>query len=152
MKGISKHHQNVVMKHLVKSSRIKNDVVVELLVDPVPKISSKKWFNDTLRYLENAGYLRIDWEERDVACAAVMSKKGLTYFETEHAIKSERWWTRGLAIAALIISLAALLLEFHDRGWLTPARIFQGQPAPTILVSPAPTMSPLPSLSDEVFS
>lgn len=34
------------------------------------------------------------------------------------AEKADRWWTRGLAIVAILISLIALILEFDSRGYL----------------------------------
>ena len=48
----------------------------------------------------------------------VISDNGRRYLEYLKDQRNDRWWTRGLAIAAIVISLIALLLEMDDRGFL----------------------------------
>ena len=47
-----------------------------------------------------------------------ITQEGRCYFENRAKENSDRRWTRGLAIVAILISLLALLLEFDDRGFL----------------------------------
>lgn len=55
---------------------------------------------------------------------------GSRYLHLRREQRGERRWTRGLAIAAILISLASLALEMQGRGWLpfvTPAKQSEAQ-------------------------
>lgn len=47
-----------------------------------------------------------------------ISRKGIALLDDTKGTRRDKRWTRGLAIAAIIISLIALMLEFEDRGLL----------------------------------
>ena len=48
----------------------------------------------------------------------VVTIDGRRYLEYLNDQRNDRRWTRGLAIAAILISLFALILEMDDRGFL----------------------------------
>lgn len=50
--------------------------------------------------------------------AYVITDLGKIALSDDAVLKNERRWTRGLAIAAIIISLLTLMLELDDRGML----------------------------------
>ena len=47
-----------------------------------------------------------------------INNSGVRYLDYLRHQRADKRWTRGLAIAAIIISLAALALELDDRGYL----------------------------------
>lgn len=47
-----------------------------------------------------------------------ITDKGRRYLQRRKEQAFDRWWTRGLSIFAIIISILALILEFQGRGWL----------------------------------
>lgn len=57
--------------------------------------------------------------ENDPAAITDRGKRYLEYYRSNRRERwSDKWWTRGLAIAAILLSLTALALEFQDRGLL----------------------------------
>ena len=53
---------------------------------------------------------------RMIQCDYVISDDGLRYLQHVKDVSADRRWTRCLSVAAILISLAALLLEFQSRG------------------------------------
>ena len=65
----------------------------------------------------------------------VISPEGRRFLVMDHARRMDAIWTRTLATLAILISLAALALEFQDRGWF---------PFPPPTSATAATESPQP--------
>ena len=62
-------------------------------------------FDSVLRFLASKGYLSLTVYDYDEIWEVVLTDSGYAFFENDHAILVERRWTRGLAIAALLISI-----------------------------------------------
>ena len=72
-------------------------------------------------------------------CAYGITTAGIEYLEHTRRIRSDNRWTRGLAIAAILISLAALALEFNSRGyldWFKPGKTPSAQSLSAKSISP----------------
>ena len=74
-------------------------------------------FNAVLDYLCGADLIHL-FEASDMSPIITLTDKGKTYLEANRDMIYDRRWTRGLAIAAIVISLFALILELDDRGYL----------------------------------
>ena len=67
-------------------------------------------FDAVLDYLEGAGLVSV-FEAADMPPVITLTDDGKTYLERQRDLKSDRRWTRGLAIVAIIISTAALCVS-----------------------------------------
>lgn len=116
MKPISKRVERLYMSTLVGYARA-NGEPIDIRLDDFDTLRRRADFDAVLSYLEAKGLINVD-EYDGVPWYVTLSGPGTTYFETDRDIIRERRWTRGLAIAAIIISLCALMLELDDRGML----------------------------------
>lgn len=116
MKPISNHVIHEYMSVLVGIYR----GGVERIHADSPEMASlarRDDFNTVLDHLCSADYIHL-FQASEMAPVITLTDKGKTYLETYRDFISERRWTRGLAIAAIVISLFALILELDDRGYL----------------------------------
>lgn len=116
MKPISKRVERLYMSALVNYVRT-NGEPIDIRLDAFDALRRRPDFDAVLSYLEAKGLISVD-EYDGVPWYVTLSGPGTTYFETDRDVIRERRWTRGLAIAAIIISLCALMLELDDRGML----------------------------------
>lgn len=114
MKPISKRVERLYMSALVTYART-NGEPIDIRLDAFDALRRRPDFDAVLSYLEAKGLISMDEYDTDV-WYVTLSGPGTTYFETDRDVIRERRWTRGLAIAAIIISLCALMLELDDRG------------------------------------
>lgn len=84
-----------------------------------------------LRHLAEEGFVCLIEPDGFIGGITV---KGRHEMEVYRDGVSDRWWTRGLAIIAILISVCALALEAQSRGWI-------GLPT---LVETAPSQAPQP--------
>ena len=145
MHRISKRLESKFMTSFIQHCRNHSKKYFSIEHPDFTKLRKRADFIQVLMYLESLGYIAIKWESESIYMV-VLTNDGLSYIEKAWSERVEVWWTRGLAIAALVISLVALALEFHDRGWIRSARIFQEQSETEISVSPLPTVLPQTNL------
>ena len=115
------------MAALIAQYRALGANYIELDVPALETIRLRADFASVIDHLAARGLVEVQPGE-DGPYAVVLTDAGMKYFEDDRTARSERRWTRGLAIAAIIISLAALLLEFESRGyfdWLKTIRSAQ---------------------------
>ena len=116
MKPISKRVERLYMSALVRYART-NGEPIDIRLEAFDALRRRPDFDTVLSYLEAKGLISVD-EYDGAPWYVTLSGPGTTYFETDRDVIRERRWTRGLAIAAIIISLCALMLELDDRGML----------------------------------
>lgn len=116
MKLISKRVERLYMSALVSYARA-NGEPIDIRLDDFAALRRRADFDAVLSYLEAKGLISVD-EYDGEPWYVTLAGPGTTYFETDRDVIRERRWTRGLAIAAIIISLCALMLELDDRGML----------------------------------
>ena len=93
-------HEARILKHFSKSP----------FMQPIPE-----WVKERPALaLKTLGYLSVSIDFSQ-ACT---TGKGYAALDEYRDLRSDRRWTRGLAVVALVISLFALLLELDDRGYL----------------------------------
>lgn len=73
------------------------------------RLRARKDYLRVMSYLAACGYIRLSYADDDILNIHLCDS-ALTYFETDRDARRERRWTRGLAIAALIISIASLCI------------------------------------------
>lgn len=115
---------------------------VSLQSDATKSLRERKDFHTVLRTLEALGHIRVAWTDNNIPLRVYLTDSGRAYLENSREIKAEQRWTRGLAIAALIISLAALALEIDGRGyldWAKPGKTHAAQSAQDLPISPTRT-------------
>lgn len=116
MKLISKRVERLYMSALVSYARV-NGEPIDVRSEALADLRRRPDFDAVLSYLEAKGLISVD-EYDGEPWYVTLAGPGMTYFETDRDVIRERRWTRGLAIAAIIISLCALMLELDDRGML----------------------------------
>lgn len=84
---------------------------VSLQSDATKSLRERKDFHTVLRTLEALGHIRVAWTDNNIPLRVYLTDSGHAYLENSCEIKAEQRWTRGLAIAALIISLASLSIS-----------------------------------------
>lgn len=93
-------HEARILKHFSKSP----------FMQPIPK-----WVKERPALaLKALGYLSVSIDFSQ----AFTTDEGYAALDEYRDLRSDRRWTRGLAVVALVISLFALLLELDDRGYL----------------------------------
>ena len=97
------------MKVFVQHTR---DGVVHISADHerLAALRRQKSFDFTLHYLENAGLISL-FEPADIPPIITLTDDGITYLERRRDLIHDRRWTRGLAIAALLISIGSLIVS-----------------------------------------
>lgn len=106
MKLISKRVERLYMSALVSYARSYGepiDVRGEALAD----LRRRADFDAVLTYLEAKSLISV-YEYDGEPWYVTLTGAGTTYFETDRDVIRERRWTRGLAIAALILSVISI--------------------------------------------
>ena len=117
MKTISRRTERLFMSRFVRYTRENDVATLDIRDDAFADLRRRPDFGAVLAYLEAKGFVNSQEYDEEV-WYVTLTDPGMTYFETCRDVIRERRWTRGLAIAAIIISLLALILEFDDRGML----------------------------------
>lgn len=107
---VSKQTIRLFMSILIAEAQKNDSAVVSLQSKAIADLRKRKDFNSVLRVLQGMGYCKILWADCNVPINLHFTDKGLTFFETDKDIQSERRWTRGLAIASIAISALSLLV------------------------------------------
>ena len=87
--------------------------------DHLNRLREREDFNAVLVLLESRGLISVKRTDGGDPFLLTLTGGGYSYFENSKDAIIERRWTRGLSIAAIIISLLALFLQFFD------SRLFQ---------------------------
>lgn len=74
------------------------------------KLAARKDFDIVIEHLENIGLVSL-FHASDLAPVITVTHSGMSYLERRRDQASERRWTRGLAIAALVISIGSLAVS-----------------------------------------
>lgn len=98
------------MKEILVAVRGNDLGQADVLGGDLADLRGRPDFEAVLDYLQARGYLNIQHSDDEIGFIR-LTDKGLTYFEDSRDATSERRWTRGLAIAAIIISIAALCVS-----------------------------------------
>lgn len=114
MKRISNRTQRHFMAAIVSRSRELNKRALRLQTEHFDALRKRDDFNSVLSLLEGKGYIQVKRADNGTAFTLHLTDLGYCFFENSDAALSDRRWTRGLAIAAIIISLLALALQFFD--------------------------------------
>ena len=88
------------------------------LLEKLKALGLKDRKDQALHVLVGYDLIELEPLPMSVTSRIVLTANGKAYFEKRRDHFAERRWTRGLAIAAIIISLFALILELDDRGFL----------------------------------
>ena len=107
---VSKQTIRLFMSALIAEAQKSDSTIVSLQSKAIADLRNRKDFNSVLHVLQGLGYCEILWVDCNIPINLHFADKGLTYFETDRDIQSERRWTRGLAIASIAISALSLLL------------------------------------------
>lgn len=105
------------MKEIHAAIRANDAGLVDVMGGDLADLRRRPDFDAVLDYLQARGYLNIQRPDGEIGFVR-LTNNGMTYFEDNRDATNERRWNRGLAIAAIIISLLALALEMDDRGFL----------------------------------
>lgn len=108
MKPISKRVERLYMSALVNYART-NGEPIDIRLDAFDALRRRPDFDAVLSYLEAKGLISVD-EYDGAPWYVTLSGPGTTYFETDRDVIRERRWTRGLAIAALILSVISIVI------------------------------------------
>ena len=114
MKLISKRVERLYMSALVSYARA-NGEPIDVRGEALADLRQRPDFSIVLDFLHAKGFIETETFDDEV-WYVTLTGAGAAYFETDRDVIRERRWTRGLAIAAIIISLCALMLELDDRG------------------------------------
>lgn len=117
MHRISRHIQRKFMSAILASARTHDDCCARMDDSNLVSLALRKDFDSVISVLEAFGLIAPYRGVNDQIVYIAITSEGRYYFEKQSAESSERRWTRGLAIVAILISLAALFLEFEDRGY-----------------------------------
>lgn len=109
MKAVSKHIEHMFMKKLVTYSRDNGYRPIDVHEDALSDLKCRPDFDNVITFLHVKGYLETDVYDGEI-WFITLSEKGVSYFEDERDFISERRWTRGLAIAALILSVISIVI------------------------------------------
>ena len=111
-------------------------------------IRSRKDYSQVFDYLASKDFMVVNYADTNTPQAIHLNPAGITFLEDQAAAFSERWWTRGLSIAALIIALISLFLELEDRGIVEHFKrlLFEDQSAVSML--PKPSEEPVSTIND----
>lgn len=142
VKPIPRHTLFRFMSVFLAEAQRRDSSSVSLQSDATKFLRERKDFHTVLRTLEALGHIRVTWTDTNVPLRIHLTDSGRAYLETSREVKSEQRWTRGLAIAALIISLAALALEIDGRGyfdWAKPGKIHTAQSVQDLPILPVHT-------------
>ena len=116
MKLKSKREERLYMSTLVNYART-NGEPIDVRGEALADLRQRPDFSIVLDFLHAKGFIETETFDGEV-WYVTLTGAGAAYFETDRDVIRERRWTRGLAIAAIIISLCALMLELDDRGML----------------------------------
>ena len=108
MKPISKRVERLYMSALVRYART-NGEPIDIRLDAFDALRRRPDFDAVLSYLEAKGLINVD-EYDGAPWYVTLSGPGTTYFETDRDVIRERRWTRGLAIAAIILSVISIVI------------------------------------------
>ncbi len=103
------------METIIAQSDRMNTRIVSLEAPAFTALRADPDFCRIIRRLEGLGYIEALWVDTCNPVSAALTRTGSAYLELDFKSRIEQYWTRGLSIAAIVISLAALLLEFQSR-------------------------------------
>lgn len=84
--------------------------LVDLAGGRYEQLRRRRDYDAVLSYLRAAGLVDLLIAD-DHPVGLRLTDKGMTWFEDTYAANSERRWTRGLAIASIVISVLALAVS-----------------------------------------
>lgn len=118
MKLISKRVERLYMSALVSYARA-NGEPIDVRGEALADLRQRLDFSIVLDFLHAKGFIETETFDGEV-WYVTLTGTGAAYFETDRDVIRERRWTRGLAIAALILSvisigIAGLLLYLQWR-------------------------------------
>lgn len=65
-------------------------------------------FRRVIRVLIGLGYIVPNSREPNAMIRVALTDSGIAYFENARTLRAEQRWTRGLAIASIVVSIASL--------------------------------------------
>lgn len=110
MKPISQAVERRYMEAISAAARSTDSGLVDVRGDALADLRRRPDFSAVLDYLNARGWVKLHNFD-DGPWFVSLTEAGRTYFEDHRDAASERRWTRGLAIAAIVISIAALFVS-----------------------------------------
>ena len=98
------------MDRIITATRKNDSGLIDIRGNEFVDLRSRPDFEGVLDYLQAKGYLNEHHFDDEIWYVA-LTDKGLTYFEDNRDASNERRWTRGLAVAALLISIGSLIVS-----------------------------------------
>lgn len=109
MKTISRRTEQLFMSRFVRYARENDTTSLDIRDDAFADLRRRPDYTAVLSYLEAKGLINTH-EYDDEVWYVTLADRGTTYFETDRDVIRERRWTRGLAIAALILSVISIAI------------------------------------------
>ena len=75
------------------------------------ELAEREDFVRVIHLLEAQGLVAVTESDKGDVKAVRLTPAGISYFEDSHDARVERLWTRGLAIASIAVSVAALIVS-----------------------------------------
>lgn len=110
IKPIPRRTINRYMSVIISESRRTGQLVVQLDTPAFESLSHEPNFAYVMRVLYGLGYIQINTPDAKLLSCVCLTASGMAYFENDRLLRSEQLWTRGLAIASIIVSIASLVL------------------------------------------
>lgn len=110
MKPISPSTERKFMRRITSVARSNGSGLVDVRGDALGDLRARPDFLPVLNYLNAKGLLKTHCFDDEIWHVS-LTAKGKTYFEDARDASRDRRWTRGLAIAAIAISIAALCVS-----------------------------------------
>lgn len=119
MKKVSRRRIRKYMDALIREVRSSGDRYLPLDAFTLQQLRNRQDYAQVMSLLSARGLAVLRHFDPTLPATRrlFITDVGMRYFEDSADVLSERRWTRGLSIAAIIISLIALALEFDDRGF-----------------------------------
>lgn len=111
MKYISNRVIRRYMSVFVDHARQSHNAYTPLSNPVFDALRSRRDFISVVLLLKARGLLKVTPDYSGFPFGVSVTDAGMRFFEDSHDIASERRWTRGLAITAIIISIAALCVS-----------------------------------------
>ena len=109
MKKVSARVTRLYLAAMLRASAQHDSRNLSPSIPALARLRSRADYNRVMGYLSARGYIRLSYGDDEIINIHLCDS-AMTYFETDRDARRERRWTRGLAIAALVISVMSLCI------------------------------------------